>query len=91
MVVVAKNHLKMDVVFTVVANICNVVKTSTKRQEIFLEAQADETLKGLESCELKSERGLNQKMGLKRAGALELSLSFNSELDSFVLLYDCNT
>ena len=82
----------MDVEFTVVANICNVVKTSTKRQEIFfLEAQADEILKGLESCELKSERGLNQKMGLKRAGALELSLSFNSELDFFVLLYDCNT
>ena len=35
LVVVAKNHLKMDVVFTIVANICNVVGASAKRREIF--------------------------------------------------------
>jgi len=35
LVVVAKNHLKMDVVFTIVANICNVVGASAKRRDIF--------------------------------------------------------
>jgi len=39
--------------FTVVANIRNVVGASAKLQDIFQEAQANEILKGLESDELK--------------------------------------
>ena len=65
-VVVAKNHSKMDVLFTVNANICNVVGASAKYQDIFQEAQANKILKGLESGELKTERGLNLEIRLRR-------------------------
>ena len=58
----------MDVVFTVVANIYNIVRAFSKRRDILQEAQANEILKGLESGELSTGRGLNQKMGLKSAG-----------------------
>ena len=74
LVAVTENHCKMDMKFTVVANVCNVVEASAKSQDIFWEAQADEIFKGFESGELKTERGLNQKMGLSvlliRVGSL---------------------
>ena len=56
LVVVAKNHPKMDVVFTVVANICNVVGAFAKRRDISQEAQTDEILKGLESADSKLKK-----------------------------------
>ena len=57
LVVIAKNNSKMDVVFTVVANICNIIGACAKRRDIFQEAQANEILKGLESGELSTGRG----------------------------------
>ena len=65
LVVVTKNHSKIDVMFTVVAKICNVVGAYAKRQDIFQEAQVEKILKGLECGELKIGKGLNHKMGLK--------------------------
>jgi len=35
LVVIAENHPKVDVVFTIIAYICNVVEASVKRQDIF--------------------------------------------------------
>ena len=65
LVAVTKNHSKIDVMFTVVAKICNVVGAYAKRWDIFQEAQVEKILKGLECGELKIGRGLNHKMGLK--------------------------
>ena len=35
LVVIAENHPKVDVVFTIIAYICNVVEASAKRRDIF--------------------------------------------------------
>ena len=86
LIAVAKNHPKMDVVFTVIANICNVVGASAKRRDILREAQSNEILKGLESGELKTGRGLNQEMGLKRAGDTRWSSQYQSLLN-LIFLY----
>jgi len=71
---------------TFTANICNVVRVSAKRLDIFLEVQTDEILKRLESGELKTERGLNQKMGLKHFGDTRWSSHYHS-LVNLILLY----
>ena len=85
LVAVAKNNSKIDVVFTVVANICNIVGASAKRRDILREAQANEILKGLESGELSTGRGLNQEMGLKRAGDTRWSSHYYAMLNLIVL------
>ena len=68
--IVAKNHLKMDVVFTVITNIWNIVGASAKCRDVLQEAQVAQILKGLEteSGEFKIVRGLSQEMGLKCVG-----------------------
>ena len=56
LVVVTKNHPKMDVVFIVVANICNVVGVSAKHQDFFKKHKLKIQL---ESDEIKAGRSLN--------------------------------
>jgi len=46
--VVFKNYSKLDVVLTVVANICDVVRASVKSRDVLQEAQDVEIPKGLE-------------------------------------------
>ena len=84
LVTVAKNNSKMDVVFTVVANICS-ISASAKRQDILQEAQANEILKGLESGELSTRRGLNKDMGLKHAGDTPWSSHYYAMLNLIIL------
>ena len=55
LVIVVKNHPKMDVMFIIVANIYNIVGASAKCQDISRETQADEILKKLESDDSKLE------------------------------------
>ena len=54
-------------------------------RDIFRQAQADEILKRLESGELKTVRGWNQKMRLKHVGDMRWSSHYHSMVNLIVL------
>ena len=85
-----QNNSKMDVVFTVVANICNIIGASAKHRDILWEAQANEILKGVETGELSTRRDLNQEMWLKRAGDTGWSSHYYAMLNLIVFIQSCD-
>ncbi|XP_021829669.1 zinc finger MYM-type protein 1-like [Prunus avium] len=68
LVSVAKNHIKIDDLFTLVSNLVNVVGGSSKRRDFLQEKQASKVIEALDSGEISSGRGLNQEITVKRAG-----------------------
>ncbi|XP_028067517.1 zinc finger MYM-type protein 1-like [Camellia sinensis] len=68
LVVVAKNHNQIALLFTLVSNVVNVVETSCKLRDIVREKQAAKVAEALNTRELSSGQGLNQKTNLKCAG-----------------------
>ena len=64
---VAKNHIQIASLFSVVTNVVNVVGASSKRCDIFHDKQFVVVSKSLKHGELSSGQGLNQETTLKRA------------------------
>ncbi|KAK2644136.1 hypothetical protein Ddye_019331 [Dipteronia dyeriana] len=67
LVALAKNHVDVQSLFNIVANVVNIVEASLKRRDILRDKQAMEVFKALKSGELSNGRGLNQETNLKRS------------------------
>ncbi|GMP69440.1 hypothetical protein CsSME_00028703 [Camellia sinensis var. sinensis] len=62
------NHNQIALLFTLVSNVVNVVEASCKLRDIVREKQAAKVAEALNTRELSSGQGLNQKTNLKCAG-----------------------
>ena len=67
LVVVAKNHIQIAILFNLVANIVNVVGASCKWRDILKEKQATRVIELIDNEKISSGRGLNQETNLTRA------------------------
>ncbi|XP_057775196.1 uncharacterized protein LOC130994180 [Salvia miltiorrhiza] len=67
-VAVAKKHIIVGSFFNTISPLCNVVGGSCKRRDMLRESQREKIMEGIASDEIKTERGLNQEMGMKRPG-----------------------
>ncbi|XP_042067181.1 zinc finger MYM-type protein 1-like [Salvia splendens] len=65
---VTKQHGAISDFFTIVTMIVNTCGTSCKRRDKLRQAEHEKIVKSLESEEIKSGRGLNQEMSLRRPG-----------------------
>jgi hypothetical protein len=63
----AKKHNIIGAFFTSVANVVNIVGTSSKRRDIFREKQALKVIEAVKNGELSSGQGLNQETEIKRS------------------------
>jgi Domain of unknown function (DUF4371) len=68
LVVVAKNQIDIASLFTFISNVQNMVGASCKRQDKLRESQVVEIAKALINGEIEMGSGLNQELGLSRAG-----------------------
>ncbi|XP_020704667.1 zinc finger MYM-type protein 1-like [Dendrobium catenatum] len=68
LVAVAKNHVHIALMFTIISSVMNLVAYSCKRHDQVREIQHEKTLKELKSGNLLSGQGLNQEITLRRAG-----------------------
>lgn len=67
LVVVARSHIQIALLSSLVSNVLNIVGASCKRWDILREKQVEKVIKGLKSGELSSGQGLNQETSLKRS------------------------
>ncbi|KAK3218948.1 hypothetical protein Dsin_012918 [Dipteronia sinensis] len=67
LVALVKNHVDVQSLFNIVANVLNIVRASPKRREILRDKQTMVVFEGLKSGELSNGRGLNQETNLKRS------------------------
>ncbi|PKU81475.1 hypothetical protein MA16_Dca023716 [Dendrobium catenatum] len=68
LVYVAKNHVQIALLFSVISNMMNIVGVSCKRRDQLRDKQRERTLMELQNGELVTGQGLNQEITLKRAG-----------------------
>ncbi|XP_028553763.1 zinc finger MYM-type protein 1-like [Dendrobium catenatum] len=68
LVAVAKNHVHIALLFTIISNVMNIVGVSCKRRNQLRDKQHDMTLSALQKGEVFTGRGLNQEISLRRAG-----------------------
>ena len=68
LVAVAKKHVEIALLFTLVTNLSNMVGGSCKRRDALREKQVSMILEAIESGEISTRRGLNQETSLKRTG-----------------------
>ncbi|KAK2652092.1 hypothetical protein Ddye_011948 [Dipteronia dyeriana] len=66
-VALAKNHVGVQYLFNIVANVVNIVGASPKHRDILQDKQVMEVFITLKSGELSNGRGLNQETNLKRS------------------------
>jgi len=78
LVVVGTKNEYVDLLFTLVNNVVNVVGGSCKRNDILQMTQAINIMKALESGKLSSGLGLNQETNLKRAGDIRWGSHYNT-------------
>lgn len=64
LVAVAKNHIHISNLFTLISNIVNVVGASCKRCDTFRDKRAERIIEALSNDEIPSGRGLNQESTL---------------------------
>ena len=67
LVIVAKNHIQIASLLSVVTNVVNVVGASSKRRDILHDKQFVVVSESLKHDKLSSGQGLNQEITLKRA------------------------
>ena len=65
--VVAKNHIQIAFLFSVVTNVVNVIGVSSKRRDILRDKQFVVVSESFKHGEFSSGQGLNQETTLKRA------------------------
>ncbi|KAJ0962219.1 hypothetical protein J5N97_030047 [Dioscorea zingiberensis] len=85
LVAVAKNEDSVASLFQNVVCLLNVVGASCKRYDILRESQAVRVFKALENDELTSGKGLNQEIGLKRAGDTRWGSHYGTLLNLIIL------
>ncbi|KAI0516273.1 hypothetical protein KFK09_008945 [Dendrobium nobile] len=68
LVYVAKNHVQIALLFSVISNMMNIVRVSCKRRDQLRDKQRERTLMELQNGELVTGQGLNQEITLKRSG-----------------------
>ena len=68
LVVVAKNHVQIALLFNIVASLLNVVGASCKRKDILRERQFEKIVEACKNGEISSGRGLHQETSLQRPG-----------------------
>ncbi|XP_020695550.1 zinc finger MYM-type protein 1-like [Dendrobium catenatum] len=68
LVAVAKNHVQIALLFTIISNVMNIVGVSCKRRNQLRDKQHDMTLSALQNGEVFTGRGLNQEISLRRPG-----------------------
>ncbi|RWR82286.1 zinc finger MYM-type protein 1-like protein [Cinnamomum micranthum f. kanehirae] len=101
LVAVAKDNNLIDAFFESVSMVLNVVGGSCKRHDMLQNIQAAKVVDALDSGELESGRGLNQKTSLKRPGdtrwgshhdtLINLLLMFSSVVDVLEIISDDST
>ncbi|RWR73421.1 Dimer_Tnp_hAT domain-containing protein/DUF4371 domain-containing protein [Cinnamomum micranthum f. kanehirae] len=101
LVTVAKDNNLIDAFFESVSMVLNVVGGSCKRHDMLQNIQAAKVVDALDSGELESGRGLNQKTSLKGPGdtrwgshhdtLINLLLMFSSVIDVLEIISDDNT
>ena len=67
LIAVAKNHIQIASLFSIVTNVVNVVGASFKRRDILHEKHVAMVIESLSNDEFSSGQGLNQETILKRA------------------------
>ena len=68
LVAVAKKHTSIGSFFNTVTRLCNVVGGSCKHRDMLREKQMEKVIEGIANDEIKTGKGLNQEMALKRPG-----------------------
>ncbi|XP_059277882.1 uncharacterized protein LOC132032103 [Lycium ferocissimum] len=83
---VAKKHHKVDQFFDILANVLNVIGGSFKRREMLRDDQAEKLKELLVLGEVHTGSGLNQELGLQRAGDTRWSSHFKT-VRNFISLF----
>ncbi|XP_020702917.1 zinc finger MYM-type protein 1-like [Dendrobium catenatum] len=86
LVYVAKNHVQIALLFSVISNMMNIVGVSCKRRDQLRDKQRERTLMELQNGELVTGQGLNQEITLKRAVVVEDGISSEQKGEAFALL-----
>ncbi|XP_048502700.1 uncharacterized protein LOC125498518 [Beta vulgaris subsp. vulgaris] len=79
----AKNHVDAIWFFDVVSNIINVIGSSCKRRDVLREMRAMRLAEAINNGEIKTGKGLNQELGLKRPGHRKNAREIMTSLCSF--------
>ncbi|KAJ0981332.1 hypothetical protein J5N97_009587 [Dioscorea zingiberensis] len=87
LVAVAKNEDSVASLFQNVVCLLNVVGASCKRYDILRESQAARVFEALQNDELASGKGLNQEIGLKRAGDTRWGSHYGTILLNLIILF----
>nr|XP_016435776.1 PREDICTED: zinc finger MYM-type protein 1-like [Nicotiana tabacum] len=86
-VAVSKRCDEVQELLLVVSDILNMMGSSFKRRDELRESQAEEIEEALRKGELEIGRGLNQELGLARAGDTRWGSHFKS-FNNFILMFD---
>lgn len=86
LVAIAKDHLQVCSLFSLISTIINVVGGSCKRNDMLLERQIIKVQDALENGEIVSGKGLNQETSLKRPTDTRWSSHF-ATLVNLILMY----
>ncbi|GAV66288.1 Dimer_Tnp_hAT domain-containing protein/DUF4371 domain-containing protein [Cephalotus follicularis] len=82
---VAKNHISIGSFFNLVASVINVVGGSCKCVDILRESQVAKLAEALKIGEVRSGRGVNQELSLKRAGDTYCGFHYSTLVNLFSL------
>ena len=66
LVAVAKNHVDIALLFTMISKLVNVVGASCKHKYLLREKQAEKILEAIDIGEIETSKGLNQEYTLQR-------------------------
>ncbi|XP_060185912.1 uncharacterized protein LOC132615342 [Lycium barbarum] len=86
LVAVAKKHHEVDQFYDILANVLNVVGGSFKRRDMLRDNLAEKLKEPLVLGEVHTRSGLNQELGLKRAGDTRWSSHFKT-VRNFISLF----
>ncbi|XP_059289856.1 uncharacterized protein LOC132043367, partial [Lycium ferocissimum] len=86
LVAVAKKHHEVDQFFDILGNVLNVIGGSFKRREMLRDDQAEKLKELLVLGEVHTGSGLNQELGLQRAGDTHWSSHFKT-VRNFISLF----
>ena len=87
LVAVAKNHVNIALLFTMLSRLVNVVGGSCKRRDMLREKQVEKILEELDVGEIKSGKGLHQEYTAQRATDTRWGSHYKTLVSTILLHY----